>query len=334
MAKWYLTAGDHRDTVVSTRVRLARNIKGYAFPWRLDVPSRIKVNELVIKAAEDEKLPLKAINMKELTAFQAASLAERRIISPEFASVADGRALLISDDEDISIMLCEDDHIRLQVMKSGLALEQALEEANEIDDKINKHLDYAFDERLGYLTEKPVDLGTGMRASVMLHLPALSQAGQISRLGATVSKLGLSLNPVFGNGNTYYGDFYQLSNQLTLGISEKAAIDNLKSITMQIVNQEHNARKEFISSTEGQDKIFRAYGILKSARLLTTNEFMELVSFVRLGAAVGILQLDTQMLDEMTMTVQPASINTCKGTKLDKKERDIQRAEMVRNKIE
>ena len=168
----------------------------------------------------------------------------------------------------------------------------------------------------------------------MLHLPALSQAGQISRLGATVSKLGLSLNPVFGNGNTYYGDFYQLSNQLTLGISEKAAIDNLKSITMQIVNQEHNARKEFISSTEGQDKIFRAYGILKSARLLTTNEFMELVSFVRLGAAVGILQLDTQMLDEMTMTVQPASINTCKGTKLDKKERDIQRAEMVRNKIE
>jgi protein arginine kinase len=334
MAKWYLTAGDNRDTVVSTRVRLARNIEGYAFPWKLDVPSRLKVNELIIKAAEEEKLGLKRINMKELTAFQAASLAERRIISPEFASVSDGRELLLSEDEDISIMLCEDDHIRLQVMKSGLSLETALETANEIDDKLGRHLNFAFDERLGYLTEKPVDLGTGMRASVVLHLPALSQIGQISKLSATVSKLGLSLGSVYGNGNQALGDFYILSNQLTLGISEKAAIANLKSITLQIINQEHAARKEVVSSVAGQDKIYRAYGILKSARLLSTREMLELVSYVRLGAATGILPLDTEKLDEMTIILQPASLNTCKGAKLDKNQRDEERAAMVRNKLE
>lgn len=334
MAKWYLTAGDQRDTVVSTRVRLARNIQGYAFPWRLDVPSRLKLNELVIKAAEDEKLGLKAINMKELTAFQAASLAERKIISEEFASDSDGRALLLSDDEDISIMLCEDDHIRLQVVKSGLSLEEALEKANEIDDKLNRHLNYAFDERLGYLTEKPMDLGTGMRASVILHLPALSNIGQISKLSATVSKLGLSISPVFGNGSKAAGDYYQLSNQLTLGISEKAAIANLKSITTQIINQERSARKELVSSLNGQDRIYRSYGILKSARLLTTNELLELVSYVRLGAAVGVLPLNTEELDEMMIVMQPASINTCKGAKLDKTERDKERADMVRSKLE
>ncbi|MBE6835951.1 MAG: ATP--guanido phosphotransferase [Ruminococcaceae bacterium] len=334
MAKWYLTAGDQRDVVVSTRVRLARNIKGYPFPWRLDTPSRLKVNEIIIKAAEDENLGLKTINMKELTAFQAASLAERKIISEEFASDSDGRALLLSEDEDVSIMLCEDDHIRLQVMKSGLSLEEALKKADEIDDKLNKHLNFAFDERLGYLTEKPLDLGTGMRASVILHLPALTNIGQISRLSSTVSKLGLSISPVFGNGTQQIGEYYQLSNQLTLGISEKAAIANLKSITTQIINQERSARKELVSSLAGQDRIYRAYGILKSARLLTTNELLEYISYVRLGAAVGILPLNTEELDEMTIVMQPASINTCKGAKLDRIERDKQRAEMVREKLE
>ncbi|MBO4339521.1 MAG: ATP--guanido phosphotransferase [Clostridiales bacterium] len=333
MAKWYLTAGDQRDTVVSTRIRLARNIKGYPFPWRLDIPSRLKVNELIIKAAEDENLGLRAVNMKELTAFQAASLAERKIISEEFASVSDGRALLLSEDEDISIMLCEDDHIRLQVIMSGLSLEAALEKANEIDDKLNKRLNFAFDERLGYLTEKPMDLGTGMRASVLLHLPALTSAGQISRLSATVSKLGLSISPVFSGGARSVGDFYQLSNQLTLGISEKAAIANLKSITTQIVNQERAARKELVSSLAGQDGIYRSYGILKSARLLTGEELLEYISYVRLGAAVGILPVSTELLDEMALTLQPASINAAEGSKLDRTERDKKRADMVREKL-
>ena len=333
MAKWYLTAGDQSDTVVSTRIRLARNIKGYPFPWRLDIPSRLKVNELIIKAAEDENLGLKAVNMKELTAFQAASLAERKIISEEFASVSDGRALLLSEDEDVSIMLCEDDHIRLQVIMSGLSLEKALEKANEIDDKLNNRLNFAFDERLGYLTEKPMDLGTGMRASVLLHLPALTAIGQISKLSSTVSKLGLSISPVFGNGAQPAGDFYQLSNQLTLGISEKAAIANLKSITTQIVNQERSARQEFVSSVAGQDKIYRSYGILQSARLLTSEELLEYISYVRLGAAAGILPLETKLLDEMTLTLQPASINVSEGAKLDRTERDKKRADMVREKL-
>lgn len=334
MAKWYLTSGDQSDVVVSTRVRLARNIVSYPFPWRLDIPARIKLNEKVAETAKKEGLKLKYIDMKELTAFEAASLAERKIISPEFASAADGRALLLSEDEDVSIMLCEDDHIRLQVTKSGLSLENALEEANAIDDKLNKSLSFAFDERLGYLTQCPADLGTGMRASVILHLPALNIAGQISRLSSTVSKLGLTITGVFGSGNAANGDFFKLSNQITLGISEKAAIDNLKSITMQIINQERTAREEMVKNISTIDRIFRAYGLLKSARILTTRELIELISYVRLGAVSNILQLDTQKLDEMTMLLQPASINACKGAKLDKNERDIERATLAREQLE
>jgi len=334
MAKWYLTDGDQKDVVISTRIRLARNIRGYAFPWRLDIPSRISLNEKIIKASQEENLGLKSINMKELTAFQAASLAERRLISPEFASDPDGRALLISEDEDISIMLCEEDHIRLQVIRSGLSLEQAYEKANEIDDKLSKHLNFAFDERLGFLTEKPVNLGTGMRASVLLHLPALEAAGQMQALISTVSKLGLSVSRAFGHGNEPVGAYYRLSNQLTLGISENAAIQNLKSITNQIINQERAARKEYISSVAGQDKIFRALGVLKNARLLTANELLNLLSFVRLGAASGLVETNTGVLDEMMFSMQPATINTCKGVKLDKSERDKERADMVRSKLE
>lgn len=331
MSKWYIGEGDHNDIVISTRIRLARNLADYPFPSRLDNKSKIEVNEKVRDALEGKE-KLNYTELKTLTRAQIVSLAERHLISPEFASNSDGRALLLSENEDISIMLCEDDHIRLQVMKSGLDLQGAYELADKIDTEINESLKYAFDERLGYLTQYPTNLGTGMRASVMLHLPALTQNGQINTLASTVSKLGLTIRGSYGEG-TAMGDLYQLSNQVSLGISEKEAIDNLKTITLQLAAQERSAREEMAKSIVTEDSVFRAYGMLKSARLLSTKEFMNLISKVRFGAVCGMLKIDLKTINELMVSMQPATINAFVGRTLTADERDVERAKIVRERL-
>lgn len=332
MSKWYIGEGDHNDIVISTRIRIARNLADYPFPVRLDNKSKIEVNEK-IRDALDGKENLTYTELKTLTRSQIVSLAERHLISPEFASNSDARALLMSDNEDISIMLCEEDHIRIQVMKSGLALKEAYELADKIDTEINQSLKYAFDEKLGYLTQCPTNLGTGMRASVMLHLPALTAKGQIGSLASTVSKLGLIIRGAYGEGMSAMGDLYQLSNQVSLGISEKSAIDNLKTITLQLAAQERAAREEASKSIETEDAVFRAYGILKSARILSTKEFMSLISKVRLGAVLGMIKTDLKTINELMVSMQPATINAFVGKTLSLEERDVERAKIVRERL-
>lgn len=332
MSKWYIGEGDHNDIVISTRIRIARNLADYPFPVRLDNKSKIEVNEK-IRDALDGKENLTYTELKTLTRSQIVSLAERHLISPEFASNSDARALLMSDNEDISIMLCEEDHIRIQVMKSGLALKEAYELADKIDTEINQSLKYAFDEKLGYLTQCPTNLGTGMRASVMLHLPALTAKGQIGSLASTVSKLGLTIRGAYGEGMSAMGDLYQLSNQVSLGISEKSAIDNLKTITLQQAAQERAAREEASKSIETEDAVFRAYGILKSARILSTKEFMSLISKVRLGAVLGMIKTDLKTINELMVSMQPATINAFVGKTLSLEERDVERAKIVRERL-
>lgn len=332
MSKWYIGEGDHNDIVISTRIRIARNLADYPFPVRLDNKSKIEVNEK-IRDALDGKENLTYTELKTLTRSQIVSLAERHLISPEFASNSDARALLMSDNEDISIMLCEEDHIRIQVMKSGLALKEAYELADKIDTEINQSLKYAFDEKLGYLTQCPTNLGTGMRASVMLHLPALTAKGQIGSLASTVSKLGLTIRGAYGEGMSAMGDLYQLSNQVSLGISEKSAIDNLKTITLQLAAQERAAREEASKSIETEDAVFRAYGILKSARILSTKEFMSLISKVRLGAVLGVIKTDLKTINELMVSMQPATINAFVGKTLSLEERDVERAKIVRERL-
>lgn len=332
MAKWYLGEGEQSDVVISTRIRLARNLKQYPFPARLDTKSRLAVNE-VIRKAIPAAAKLQYIEMKTLTQAQIVSLAEKHIISPEFASSADGRALLLSEDEEISIMLNEEDHIRLQVMLPGLALESAYDTADKLDTAINEQVEFAFDERLGYLTQCPTNIGTGLRASVMLHLPALTAANRIGALGSTVSKLGLTIRGAYGEGSAPMGDLYQVSNQVTLGISEKAAITNLKTIVLQIAAQERAVRAEMLKTPETQDSVFRAYGILKSARILNTKEFMELISRVRLGAVGGLLPIDAKVANELMIAMQPANLNARAGKNLDARERDEQRAKLVRESL-
>lgn len=332
MSKWYLGEGDHNDIVISTRIRLARNIAEYPFPVRLDNKSKIELNEK-IRDSICSKEKLNYIELKTLTRAEVVSLAERHIISPEFASNSDGRALLISENEDISIMLCEEDHIRLQVMKPGLALSEAYELADKIDTEINETQEYAFDEKLGYLTQCPTNIGTGMRASVMLHLPALTSKGQMGTLATTVSKLGLTLRGAYGEGSVAMGDLYQLSNQVSLGISEKAAIDNLKTITLQLASQERAAREEMSKNIVTEDAVFRAYGVLKSARILSTKEFMNLISKVRFGAVTGMIKTDLKTINELMVSMQPATINAFVGRILTPDERDVERAKIVREKL-
>ncbi|MEZ3496387.1 MAG: protein arginine kinase [Lachnospiraceae bacterium] len=332
MAKWYLGEGEQSDVVLSTRIRLARNLAEYPFPARLDTKSRIAVNEIV-REAVPAAANLKYIEMKTLTQAQIVSLAEKHLISPEFASSADGRALLLSDSEEISVMLEEEDHIRLQVMKPGLSLSEAYAEADRLDNAINEKVKFAFDERLGYLTECPTNLGTGMRASVMLHLPALTALGRMNTLASTVSKLGLTIRGAYGEGSASMGDLYQLSNQVTLGITEKGAIENLKTIVLQLASQERAARTELLKSVETEDTVYRAYGVLKSARLLGTKEFMQLASRVRMGAVGGLLSVDPKQLNELMVSLQPASLNAQAGKTLDARERDILRAKIVRERL-
>ncbi|MGN0467140.1 MAG: protein arginine kinase [Acutalibacteraceae bacterium] len=332
--KWYTNTGKDSDVVLSTRIRLARNLKDYPFPARLDAEEKKKVNELVRDVlVTDSDKDLHYLEMKDLPSYQAVSLAEKHLISPEFASDSTGRALILSDEEDVSVMLCEEDHVRIQVIYPGLCLEDAYKKACEIDDKLDSSLEIAFDDRIGYLTQCPTNLGTGMRASVMLHLPALRASSMVSRLASMVSKLGLTLRGAYGEGSEPVGDIYQLSNQVTLGISEEAAIKNLQSITAQIVQQEQQARQALLKDNSVIDKIYRAYGLLKSAHMLSCNEFTSLVSLVRLGAAEGLLDVKLDTLSRLLIEMQPATLNTMSGKANSAAERDLLRAQKVREAL-
>ncbi len=334
MNKWYIEKGDQGDIVLSTRIRLARNLDDFPFPSRLDIQGKNRVNELVKGVLfENDKKDFSFIEMNNLSRLQAVSLAERHLISPEFASKKDGSALILSADESVSIMLCEEDHIRLQVMSAGLALEEAFDIADKLDSLLSSKLNYAFDERIGYLTQCPTNLGTAMRASVMLHLPALTRCGQISRLANTVSKLGLTIRGAYGEGTQPKGDIYQISNQITLGITEETAIANLKSIVLQLVAQERAAAAEIIKNPAEEDKIFRALGVLRNARLLSTDEFMELISVVRLGVSRNIIDLPIEKINELIVSMQPATVSAANPDATTPSHRDIIRASAVREAL-
>ncbi len=323
------------SVVISTRVRLARNLKDYPFPSRLSAQGGEKVIEKVKAAIENSNSSIASdfslIRLDKLTPVQGVSLVERHIVSPEFISDVSGRALLLSSDESISIMINEEDHIRLQVITDGLSLEQAYDTADRLDTLLDENLDFAFDEKLGYLTQCPTNLGTGMRASVMLHLPALEKSRAINRIAGNLSKLGLTIRGAHGEGTEPKGAMYQLSNQVTLGISEKAAIENLKNITMQLVAQENQARERMCKSIDIQDTVSRSLGILKSAMVMTHDEALKLLSNVRFGILSGQLDsVDIKTVDKLMTEVEPATLSVNRKNNLSAQERDIERAKLLK----
>ncbi len=334
MAKWYYKKGEESDVVISTRVRLSRNIADYNFPGRLNPDEKAKINEAVKKAILSAGgAGFSYIEMKDLSRLQAISLAERHLISPEFASENEGSALIISEDESVSIMLNEEDHIKIQVMKSGLATSEVYSAADGIDRVLGDNLTYAFDEKLGYLTSSPTNLGTAMRASVLMHLPALAAENQIFSLANTVSKLGISITGAYGNRRQPAGDIYQVSNQITLGITEETAISNLRSIVMQIAARERTASQRELKDPATEDKIYRALGVLQNVRLINTNEFMHLISSVRLGAVNGIINIPVEKINGLITDIQPATISLSEGEISSIDARDAARAAKVRETL-
>lgn len=331
MAKWYKLQGKENDVVISTKIQIARNVKGFSFTVRLSDDEKYEIAEKTDRIL-DEKLSGKFVSMpmNEVGRDLQISLAEKGLVSPEFVSFAEGRTLITTEDESLSIMVCEEDHLKLQAVLPGLELEKSYELANTLDNILDEELIFSFDKKLGYLTQCPTNIGTAMRASVTLQLPALQMRGQISRTANTVSKLGLVLTGAHGEGDTPVGSLFRLSNQVTLGISEQTAIENLKSISLSIIEQEREARKELMSSIRFQDTFWRAYGTLKNARVMTFSEFMETVSIVRVGVTAGEISIPDEKLNELMVCLQPATLNVEFGKTLDRQTRDALRAEKVR----
>ena len=320
----------HNDVVISTRVRLVRNIDGIPFPVRLNTVLKRETAKKVISAVSRSPLSLKIIDMSTLYPYEVISLAERHIITPEFASSADGRILLLSEDERTAVMLNERDHVRIQCTEEGLELDKAYKNALFYDELFDNALHFAFDQKLGYLTQNPGDLGTGMRPSVLMHLPVLSRTGAMAKISATAAKLGIMIRGSYGDAASVKGDLFRVSNSVTMGITEQQALDNLKTIVMQIATRERDAAGAYISEINIKDRINRSAGLIKNAVLLSAEEMTELLSWVRLGALYGVISADPSAISRLFVTMQPASLNVLAGRKLSAAEGDSLRADAVK----
>lgn len=334
MSSWYTSHAPEDDIAVSTRIRLARNLSGLPFPARMTPEQRKELNLKVKNAVLQSNTPfaksLKYIDMADVPQTEIAAMVERHIISPEFAEENADRAIIISADESISIMIGEEDHVRIQVILGGLQLEKAYDTAEQLDSLLYNELHFAFDRSLGFLTECPTNLGTGLRASVMLHLPVTESNGEISSIAETVGKIGFTVRGMYGEGSKASASMYQVSNQITLGISEKNAIDNLKIITAQLMNKERKARNS-LNKIKLEDMCFRALGTLQNCRVLSSKEMMDLLSRIKLGISMGIIKTDVLPI-KLFIEGQPNMLMKKYG-QLEPEERDIYRAAFMRDAL-
>lgn len=331
---WYKEKTDN-DIIVSTRIRLARNLDKYPFPALLNEDGRKKVTEEIKNAILSSNSTLskdfKWIKMQDLTAAQIQELAEKHLISLEMAQSERG-SILVSADETMSIMLLEEDHLRLQIIRGGLCLKDAWELADKVDNVIEENAAYAFSEEFGYLTACPTNTGTGMRASVMMHLPALTLTNNIGKIISSASALGLTVRGLYGEGSKAYGNLYQVSNQVTLGISEKEIIDSLENIVRQIEKHERDARGELKNNEGLADRLWRSYGTLKFARSVSSSEAKALLSDVILGRNMGIIDIEEKTLPmQLVVETEPALI--MKKKNMSPEERDKKRAELLRENV-
>lgn len=306
---WYNTLGKASDTVISTRVRLARNINGYCFDSRLDAAG---ANEIIEKVG----VPLEAsgfrkINFADLSPVMATSYVERHYVSPEFATKETPHALFLQEPAGIAVMVCEEDHLRIQSILPGLALEEAYKNASRTEKRLDEDFDFAYSEKLGYLTHCPTNLGTGMRASVMMFLPALTRGGYMDALATQLSKIGLTVRGLFGEGSGSAGCMYQVSNQITLGITEEETLRKLGEAIMQINESEQRARRAITGERLDHltDHILRSEGLLKYAYMMTSAEFIKLFADVRFGIALGIVtDITYEQLGTLLVEVMPATL--------------------------
>lgn len=330
--------GPHNRIVMSSRVRLARNLRGLAFPGWAKKNERIKALDLIRPAVESLAQMENAFSesMDNLTVLDKNILVERHLISREHAAKNAGSGLVLNREESLCVMINEEDHLRMQALRPGLQLKQAWSAIDQIDSKLEKKLDYAFTPELGYLTACPTNLGTGIRVSAMLHLPGLVLAEQINQIIQAVNKLGLAVRGLYGEGTEALGNVFQVSNQMTLGEAEADIVERLNKVLSQIIEHEENARGLLLEKKPKTvyNHIGRAYGIMANAHSISSKETMNLLSLMRLGVDLGLFpDLERWLVDELFIITQPAHLQKRYSEKLSAEERDLLRADMLRDRL-
>lgn len=340
-SRWTDATGPNAEVVLSSRIRLARNISNLPFPHQM---SEAQANELIrqVEAGVREinlvglSSKVELFKLADTPALDRQVLVEKHLISPQQAQQAKGRAVAISEDESVSIMVNEEDHLRIQCLAPGLQLKQTWQTASLVDDALEQKLNYAFHAQRGYLTACPTNVGTGLRASVMMHLPGLVLTQQAGGLFHRLSQLGLVVRGLYGEGTDAAGHIFQVSNQTSLGKAEEEIIDHLESVVLKVVEAEKAARHHLHTEMplQMEDRIGRAYGILSSARVITSEETMKLLSDVRLGIDMGLFpKLSFKTVNELMIAMQPAFLQKAEGRELSPLDRDARRATLIRSRL-
>lgn len=340
ISSWMSAEGPDSDIVLSSRIRLARNIKQFKFPTLF---SNEEAQEVIHKLkGKMEQHPIagregmELLIMDELQPLHKRVLMEKHLISPLLAENSAHGACILSQNEDISIMVNEEDHVRIQCLFPCFQLSEALKVANQIDNWLEEELDYAYDEEIGYLTSCPTNVGTGLRASVMMHLPGLVLSQQINRIIPAINQLGLVVRGIYGEGSEALGNIFQISNQITLGKSEEDIVEDLKSVVGQLISQERLAREalEKTSHIQLEDRVYRSYGTLANCRIIETKEAARCLSDVRLGIDMNYIQnVSRNILNELMILTQPGFLQQYAGGPLRPQERDIRRASLIRERL-
>ena len=337
-SEWVRGDGPSNKIVMTSRVRLARNLRGFPFPGWAKKPDRQRALELMRPVVE--ALPEMALcfsdSMDNLAALDKQLLVERHLISREHAARNVGSGVVVNDKESICVMINEEDHLRMQSIKSGLQLKNAFKLIDKVDTELEAQLDFAFSPRLGFLTACPRNVGTGMRASAMVHLPAMVLSDQINQVVQAVNKLGLAVRGLYGEGTEALGNFFQVSNQTTLGEREVDVIERLNKVIVQIIEHEENARSTLLEKKARlvYDQVGRAYGVLSNAHAISSKEALNLLSLLRLGVDLDLLPAETRAtVDELFMVAQPAHVQRTAERKLTAEERDSYRSDLIRDRL-
>ncbi len=336
--EWLKGTGPDANIVMSSRTRLARNVDKMPFSNRAKNKQLEDILNMTEAAAKECSFLKDAlfIRLKDLSEVDRLFLVERHLMSPEHARNVDYKALIVDTKEIVSIMVNEEDHLRIQVIKSGLDLRECWRIIDEIDTVLSKSLPFAFSVKWGYLTACPTNAGTGLRGSTMLHLPALVFTGQVGKILQAIAKLGLNVRGLYGEGTEAMGNVFQLSNQISMGITEEEILDNIERMTNQLISREDATRKMLLTKNkEGLfDRVSRAYGTLKSAHIINSNETVALLSAIRLGVDLGIIKnMDRRTVNELFILTQPAHLQKLEGKTLTSDERDVKRAEIVKERL-
>jgi protein arginine kinase len=337
--EWLRGIGPLHEIVISTRVRLARNVRGFPFLSRSDADTRREISESIQGAVRTADMLRDQIHVDvdKLDDLDRTLLVERHLISRQHADGTGTRGVVFHPSEASAIMINEEDHLRIQVMRSGLQVNECWEEITAIDDALENQLDYAFDTQYGYLTACPTNVGTGIRVSVMLHLPALRLTNELEKVGQAVRDMKLAIRGLHGEGTEPLGDFFQISNQITLGRSEEEIIDDFRSVVIPKIVDYECATRDSLQKNRPQaldDKIWRAMGLLKNARLISSHEAMQYLSHIRMGLHTGRLSsVDLQTLNELFLQIQPAHLQKLHGERLNGEQRSAERAAFIRARL-